>query len=81
MSYLKFCFFELLGYLLCEIAFKTGCWGLFKYAHMAGNWAYGAADDYGNKCGAFIENPKWGQEDEPRFITVRGPFAQSITHD
>jgi hypothetical protein len=42
---LRYEFWDGLGYLLCELAFKTGCWGPFAYAYRAGNWAYGRAID------------------------------------
>lgn len=35
-----------LGYLLCELAFKTGCRGPFAHAYRAGCWCYGRADDF-----------------------------------
>ena len=35
-----------LGWLLCELAFKTGCRGPFVYAYRAGSWCYGRADDF-----------------------------------
>jgi len=37
--------FEWLGWLLCELAFKTGCRGPFAYAYRAGCWFYGKSDD------------------------------------
>jgi hypothetical protein len=42
---LRFEFWDGLGYFLCELAFKTGCWGPFAYAYRAGCWAYGRAID------------------------------------
>ena len=36
--------FNTLGYLLCELAFKTDCWGPFGWCYRAGCWCYGMAD-------------------------------------
>ncbi len=49
--------FESAGFLLCELAFKTGCRGPFAWAYRAGCWCYGKADDAGIRSGALIENP------------------------
>jgi hypothetical protein len=38
--------FEALGYALCELAFKTHCWGPFAYAYRAGCWFYGKAEEF-----------------------------------
>ena len=38
--------FETLGYALCELAFKTDCWGPFAYAYRAGCWCYGKSEDF-----------------------------------
>ena len=37
---------EWVGWLLCELAFKTHCIGPFAYAYRAGCWFYGASDNY-----------------------------------
>jgi hypothetical protein len=37
---------EGLGWLLCELAFKTGCRGPFAYAYRAGCWFYGKSDNF-----------------------------------
>ena len=37
---------EMLGYALCELAFKTHCWGPFAYAYRAGCWFYGKAEEF-----------------------------------
>lgn len=36
---------EGIGWLLCELAFKTDCRGPFVYAYRMGCWFYGGADD------------------------------------
>lgn len=46
MRRLKFELWNSLGWLLCELAFKTGCRGPFAYAYRAGSWCYGRADDF-----------------------------------
>jgi hypothetical protein len=46
MRRLQFEFWNWLGWLLCELAFKTGCRGPFAYAYCAGSWCYGRADDF-----------------------------------
>ena len=38
----RFC--DGLGYVLCELAFKTDCRGPFAFAYRAGCWFYGKAD-------------------------------------
>jgi hypothetical protein len=35
---------EMLGWILCELAFKTDCRGPFAYSYRAGCWSYGKAD-------------------------------------
>jgi hypothetical protein len=42
----RFWAFEVLGYALCELAFKADCRGPFALAYRAGCWCYGKADDY-----------------------------------
>jgi hypothetical protein len=39
----KYWICEILGYALCELAFKTDCRGPFAYAYRAGCWCYGKA--------------------------------------
>jgi hypothetical protein len=46
MRRLKFEFWDLLGWLLCELAFKIDCRGPFSYAYRVGCWCYGRADDF-----------------------------------
>ena len=46
MHKLKFEFWDTLGYVFCELAFKTDCRGPFAYAYRAGCWCYGRADDF-----------------------------------
>ncbi len=41
----RFEFFERLGWLLCELAFKTDCRGPFALAYRAGCRCYGKAGD------------------------------------
>jgi len=50
----RFC--ETLGYLLCELAFKTDCRGPFAYVYRLGCWFYGQATDAGVRCGELVEN-------------------------
>lgn len=77
MSYLKFCIFELLGYILCELAFRTDCWGPFSYAYRACCQAYEKSSTYGLACGALVPNPDFGKDkDEPMLIAVRGPLRR-----
>jgi len=38
---------EALGYVLCELAFKTDSRGPFASAYRAGCWLYGKADEMG----------------------------------
>ena len=46
MSRTKYWTCEMLGYALCELAFKTHCWGPFTYAYRAGCWFYGKAEEF-----------------------------------
>ncbi len=48
---------DALGFLLCELAFKTDCRGPFAWAYRAGCWFYGTGTDAAVRCGALIENP------------------------
>jgi hypothetical protein len=40
----RFYLCDLLGYALCELAFKTDCRGPFAYAYRAGCWFYGKSE-------------------------------------
>ena len=65
----KYWTLEMLGYALCELAFKTGCRGPFTYAYRVGCWMYGQATDAGIRCGALILNPRYHPgNDEPFYI-------------
>ena len=46
MRRLKSEIWDSLGWVLCELAFKTGCRGPFAFAYRAGCWCYGRADDF-----------------------------------
>ena len=46
MRRLKSEFLDSLGWVLCELAFKTGCRGPIAFAYRAGCWCYGRADDF-----------------------------------
>ena len=60
---------EGLGYLLCELAFKTDCRGPFAWAYRAGCWFYGKATESGLRSGALFENPAYRPgDDEPLYI-------------
>jgi hypothetical protein len=60
----------MLGYALCELAFKTNCWGPFAWSYRAGCWLYGKATDAGIRSGALIENPLFRSGgDEPHYIS------------
>jgi hypothetical protein len=52
-----FLLLDALGYLLCELAFKTDCRGPFAHAYRAGCWFYGHGTDAGVRSGDLIENP------------------------
>ena len=41
---MRYFMFETLGYLLCELAFKTDCCGPFALAYRAGCWCYAKVD-------------------------------------
>jgi hypothetical protein len=58
-----------LGYLFCELAFKTDCRGPFAHAYRLGRWLYGHATDAGVRCGELVQNPALGRGgDEPLYI-------------
>jgi hypothetical protein len=60
---------EALGYLFCELAFKTDCRGLFQYFYRLGCWLYDIATDAGVRCGELVQNPAFGHElDQPFYI-------------
>ena len=42
----RYVLFELLGWLLCELAFKTHCFEPFSLAYRAGCWCYGKAEEF-----------------------------------
>jgi hypothetical protein len=48
---------DALGYLLCELAFKTECRGPFAWSYRAGCWCYGKATDVGICWGELVANP------------------------
>ena len=64
----RFVVFELLGWLLCELAFKTHCFGPFALAYHGGCWCYGKGTDPGIRCGALVANPRYGGADEPMYV-------------
>jgi hypothetical protein len=58
-----------LGWLFCELAFKTGCRGPFAYAYRAGCWFYGKADEPGIRSGELVPNAKYRPGgDEPLYV-------------
>jgi len=60
---------EALGYLLCELAFKTDCRGPFAWAYRAGCWFYARATHWGIRSGALVENPAYRPgSDEPLYV-------------
>ena len=65
----RYAVLETLGYLLCELAFKTDCRGPFAYAYRAGCWCYGKAHDLGVRCGALVKDPDYREGgDQPQYI-------------
>ncbi len=50
---------DTLGYLLCELAFKTDCRGPFASSYRMGCWFYGKATDAGLRCGDLIVNDEF----------------------
>ena len=42
----RYVLFESLGWLLCELAFKTHCFEPFSLAYRAGCWCYGKAEEF-----------------------------------
>ena len=56
---LTFLYCEMAGFALCEIAFCTHCWGPFAWAHRAGCWFYGKADEPGIRSGELVPNPAY----------------------
>ena len=60
---------ERLGYALCELAFKTDCWGPFTWAYRAGCWFYGKSTEPGIRSGALVANPRYRPGgDEPQYV-------------
>jgi len=65
--------FDTLGWLLCELAFKTDCRGPFAWSYRAGCALYGKATVSGIRCGDLVKNPAFRPgSDEPLY--VRRPF-------
>ncbi len=61
---------DALGYLLCELAFKTDCRGPFAYAYRTGCWLHGQATDAGLRCGELVQNPAFARgSGEPLYIS------------
>jgi hypothetical protein len=61
---------EALGYLFCEIAFKTDCRGPFRYSYRLGCWLYGQATDAGIRRGELVRNPTFGRGmDQPLYTS------------
>ncbi|MGB6538544.1 MAG: hypothetical protein WBF58_21585 [Xanthobacteraceae bacterium] len=66
-----------LGYLFCELAFKTDCRGPFQYSYRLGCWLYGHATDAGIRCGELVQNPAFGSgTDEPLYVP-RSPHQRA----
>jgi hypothetical protein len=61
---------DTLGYLFCELAFKTDCRGPFQSSYRLGCWLYGRATDAGVRCGELVQNPAFGcGTDQPFYIS------------
>lgn len=56
---LTFYCYEMAGYALCELAFRTHCWSPFAWAYRAGCWFYGKADEPGIRSGELVPNPAY----------------------
>lgn len=64
--------FDALGWLLCELAFKAGCRGLFAWSYRAGCRLYGKATIAGIRCGDLVENPTFRPgSDKPLYVQRR----------
>lgn len=60
---------DMLGYLFCELAFKTDCRGPFRYVYRLGCWLYARSTDAGVSCGQLVVNPRFGNAfDEPLYV-------------
>jgi hypothetical protein len=66
----RFC--DMLGYLLCELAFKADCRGPFAQLYRWGCWCYGLATDAGIRCRELVPNPAFSRgSDEPFYVRRR----------
>jgi hypothetical protein len=62
--------FDALGWLLCELAFKTDC--RFAWSYRAGCRLYGKATIAGIRCGDLVENPAFRPgSDAPLYVRRR----------
>jgi hypothetical protein len=60
---------DTLGYLLCELAFKTDCRGPFAWAYRRGCWFYAQGSNAGVRCSDLVENSAFcSGSDEPFYI-------------
>jgi hypothetical protein len=60
---------DIIGYLLCELAFKTNCGGPFAWAYRLGCRFYGQATEAGIRCGELVENPAFlADSNEPFYV-------------
>ncbi len=62
---------DVLGYFLCELAFKADCRGPFQYAYRLGCWFYSQATDAGVRCGHLVGNPAFGRDLNAPFYVRR----------
>jgi hypothetical protein len=57
---LTFLYCDMAGNALCEVAFRTHCWGPFAWAYRAGCWFNGKAGELGIRSGELVPNPGCG---------------------
>lgn len=56
------------AWVLCEIAFKTDCWGPFAWFYRAGCYVYHLEIVFGERHGFLVPNPRAHETDQPRLI-------------
>jgi hypothetical protein len=75
MDRITFWYCDMLSYALCELAFRTHCWGPFSWAYRAGCWLSEIADEAGIRSGELFLNPDYAPGRKGPMYLRRGQFA------
>jgi hypothetical protein len=72
---IAFWYCDMLSYALCELAFRTHCWGSFAWAYRAGCWFSEIADEAGIRSGELVPNSEYRPGSIGPMFLRRGELA------